>query len=113
MVTVEYTQDGRSFCLQVSGHARSAPKGEDLVCCAASTLAYTGAQSALDLYTNGYLKQLPETQMVSGSALVAATATEEGLERTQQMFSTIVAGYALLARQYPEFIELRGPGILL
>ena len=107
MVTVEYTRTNKAFCLQVYGHARSAPKGEDLVCCAASTLAYTAAQSALELYEDGALRQFPDTVMESGSAQVAAVATPEDIERVAQMFRTIATGYEMLARQYPEYIMFR------
>lgn len=107
MVTVEYTRTSKAFCLQVYGHARSAPKGEDLVCCAASTLAYTAAQSALDLYQEGALRQFPDTVMESGNAQVAAVAAPESLERVAQMFRTIATGYEMLARQYPEYIIFR------
>lgn len=102
MVTVEFTQSGKGFCLVVYGHARTAPKGEDLVCCAASALAYTAAQSALDLYGEGLLQKFPETILQSGNAQVAALATEEGATRVQQMFATVATGLQLLARQYPE-----------
>lgn len=107
MITVEYAHSDRAFCLQVYGHARSAPKGEDLVCCAASTLVYTAAQSALDLYEQGALRQFPDTILASGNAQVAALAMHEGREKVEQMFRTVAAGFELLARQYPEYIVFR------
>ena len=102
MVTVEYTQSGKGFCLVVCGHAGSAPKGEDLVCCAVSTLAYTAAQCALDLHGDGALRQFPEIFIKSGNAQVAAVATQEGLERVRQMFGTVAIGMRMLASQYPD-----------
>ena len=107
MVTVEYTRTNKAFCLQVYGHARSAPKGEDLVCCAVSTLTYTAAQSAMDLYEDGALRQVPETVLNPGAAQVAAVAVPEGLCKVEQMFQTVAAGFELLARQYPEYIVFR------
>lgn len=107
MVTVEYTRAGNAFCLQVYGHARSAPKGEDLVCCAASTLTYTAAQSALDLYEQGTLKHFPDTILSAGNAQVAAVALPETREKVEQMFRTIAAGFELLARQYPDYVLFR------
>ena len=107
MVTVEFTRSGRAFCLQVFGHARSAPKGEDLVCCAASTLAYTAAQSALDLYERGAVKQFPDVALNSGNAQVAAVALPEAQAQVEQMFRTVAVGFDLLARQYPEYLVFR------
>lgn len=107
MVTVEYTRASKAFCLQVYGHARSAPKGEDLVCCAASTLTYTAAQSAQDLYEQGALRQFPDTILSSGNAQVTAVALPETRERVEQMFRTIAAGFELLARQYPKYLQFR------
>lgn len=107
MVTVEYTRTDKAFCLQVYGHARTAPKGEDLVCCAASTLIYTAAQSALELYENGALIQFPDTALNSGNAQVAAVAVPESMERVEQMFRTVATGLEMLARQYPEYVVFR------
>ena len=102
MVTVEFTRRGKGCCLVVYGHAGTAPKGEDLVCCAASALAYTAAQCAMDLYAEGLLQQFPDTILENGNAQVAALATEDGISRVQQMFDTVATGLQLLARQYPE-----------
>ena len=107
MVTVEYAHSDKAHCLQVYGHAQSAPKGEDLVCCAASTLVYTAAQSVLDLYGEGALRQFPETMLDSGKAQVAAIAAEESQDRVDQLFRTVATGYNLLAQQYPEYVMFR------
>ncbi len=107
MVTVEYAHSEKAFCFQVYGHARSAPKGEDLVCCAASTLIYTAAQNALQLYEQGALQHFPETVLTSGNAQVAAVAASEAQEKVEQMFRTIAIGFDMLARQYPEYLMFR------
>lgn len=107
MVTVEFTRSGKAFCLQVYGHARSAPKGEDLVCCAASTLIYTAAQNALNLYETGALRQFPDTILHPGNAQVAVAAEETAFERVEQMFRTVAIGFDMLARQYPEYVIFR------
>ena len=107
MVTVEYAHSDRAFCLQVYGHARSAPKGEDLVCCAASTLTYTAAQNVLELYERGALRQFPDTTLNPGNAQVAAVATPDAVEKVEQMFRTIAIGFDMLARQYPDYLMFR------
>ena len=107
MVTIEYAHSGKAHCLQVFGHAAAAPKGEDLICCAVSTLAYTAAQNALRLYEQGDLQQFPDTSLNVGTAQVAAVATVEGGERVAQMFCTVATGFEMLARQYPEHVMFR------
>lgn len=107
MVSIEFARSSHAFCLQVYGHAGSAPKGKDLVCCAASTLAYTAAQCALDLYQEGALRQFPETVLDPGVAQVATVAVPEELEKVEQMFRTIATGFDMLARQHPEFVSFR------
>ena len=107
MITVDFTHSQRAFCLQVYGHARSAPKGEDLVCCAASTLMYTAAQNALQLYEQGMLNHFPDTVLNSGNAQVTAVAVLEGREKVEQMFHTVAVGFDMLARQYPEYLMFR------
>lgn len=105
MISVEFTQKGKGSCIVVCGHAGTAPKGEDLVCCAVSALVYTAAQCALDLYGEGFLQQFPETILKPGNSQVAALATEEGAQRVRQMFVTVATGLQLLARQYPENVS--------
>ena len=107
MITVDFTHKKRSFCLQVYGHARSAPKGEDLVCCAASTLIYTSAQNALLLYEQGALQQFPDEVLVSGNGQVSVMAKTETQKQVEQMFRTIAVGFDMLARQYPDYIKYR------
>lgn len=75
------------------------------MCCAASTLAYTAAQSALQLYEAGLLERFPDMEMHPGIAKVAAMATRDGLVLVEQMFSTVCAGFKLLAQQYPAYIQ--------
>ena len=105
MVTVTFHRQDTAFTLEMHGHAGAAPRGEDLVCCAASTLVYTAVQGALKLYESGMLASFPETALQPGAARVAAMATPEGLIRVEQMFCTVLAGFELLVQQYPAYIR--------
>lgn len=83
MISVTYTPAAPS--LQISGHAMFAPRGQDIVCAAASILAYTlkagGARS----------RETPE-----GGMLLTGDAAALGL---------IAGGYRLLAENYPQNIR--------
>ena len=74
------------------------------MCCAASTLTYTAAQSALELYEDGALRDWPETVLEEGKAQIAAVAVDGCKVQAQQMFRTIATGFEMLARQYPEYV---------
>ena len=77
------------------------------MCCAASTLIYTAAQNALQLYEQGVLDRFPVTALDPGDAQVLAVAMPEAREKVEQMFCTIAVGFDMLARQYPEYVMFR------
>ena len=41
MINIIYNEAGQDMVLRAEGHAEYAPKGQDIVCAAASMLAYT------------------------------------------------------------------------
>lgn len=45
MITIIYDEKGKDMSLQASGHAGYAPKGQDIVCAAVSTLMQSLAYS--------------------------------------------------------------------
>lgn len=83
MISVRYTPAAPS--LRISGHAMFAPKGQDIVCAAASILAYTltagGARS----------RETPE-----GGLLISGDAVALRL---------VAGGYRLLSENYPQNIR--------
>ena len=54
--------------LSMAGHAGAAPKGQDIVCAAATMLMYTAAQAALDMGSRGELQTSPSVKLDDGSA---------------------------------------------
>ena len=58
MLTVRFYQkpSNGSIHMTIKGHAESAPKGEDLICSAATMLAYMVAQAVQFMYENEQLK---------------------------------------------------------
>ena len=45
MIHTHFFQKNGTVCMEMQGHAMTAPKGADLVCAAATTVAYTLAQA--------------------------------------------------------------------
>lgn len=90
--------------LEVSGHAGFAPAGRDIVCAAASILAYTAGELALDMERRGQLLGPPAVKMQPGEAVVRLTPRNR--PRAEIGLETIGCGFALLAKKYPRCIRV-------
>ena len=96
----------RYLCLDVEGHAGSAPKGEDLVCASASILAYTAAQIARESFDLGDLSCKPHIRLDDGSATVMLRCkSRSAYKRAKSAFYALKTGYNLLAQNYPQYVE--------
>ena len=93
--------------MTLKGHARAAPKGQDLVCASATTLAYTVAQAVQFFHEQGgILSRKPKIDIREGNATVIATPTEEGYAEVLHAFWVVQCGIHLLAHNYPNHVEL-------
>ena len=107
MITAKFSKaDDGSIRMVLKGHAGAAPKGEDLVCAAATTLAYTAAQAVRFLHQQGKLKRAPKIDIRDGSATVIATPTRDGYAEVLHSFWVVQCGIHLLACNYPAHIQL-------
>lgn len=101
MINVVY--DRPSHSLKMDGHAYSGEAGHDLVCAAASILAYTLAASA----TNA--AQAPGTtsdiKLESGDAAVVCNPDPKVAGAVTLMYDTVCVGFELLAQNYPENVS--------
>ena len=100
-VTLYYRADGSLAGYEFSGHADSAPYGEDLVCAAASTLAIVTANSlesqgvAFEAEMDeGYLKLMLTHSLAEREALVA-----------EAVLKTLEVGAKALAQDHKEYIK--------
>ena len=103
MTTVKY--DPEALCMSVKGHAGSAPAGEDLVCAAASILAWT----LVDMVTEtaefyGHVKVREHGAEIT----VRAAPDDDCEERCRAVFETVACGFSLLAEKYPEYMRFEG-----
>lgn len=90
--------------ITMSGHAGSAPIGEDLICAAASTLITALAETMAKHQDklSGY-----SVKLESGDAHVKVTPTEEFKETCDGAFEMALSGFELLSSLYPAYILLR------
>lgn len=85
-----------NFCLKMTGHAGSAPYGEDLVCAAASMLCY-----ALAAQVQG----CADIRLEKGRACISARPKPEDEAAVNAAFDTVTKGFELLCEKYPEYIK--------
>ena len=108
MITARFYQkpSNGSIHMTIKGHAGSAPKGEDIICSAATMLAYTVAQAVQFMYENDKLKKKPKVSFKDGESIVIATPTDEAYAETLHTFWVAQCGAHVLAHNYPQFVKL-------
>ena len=108
MITAKFyhNPDNGSIHMTLKGHAEAAPKGEDLICSAATMLAYTVAQAVQFMYEQDKLKRKPKIHIKDGDATIIATPTEDGYAEALHTFWVAQCGAHTLASNYPEAVEL-------
>ena len=83
---MEVTYDG-NCCLEVRGHAGTAPAGQDLVCAGATVLVLTlGEQAQTKEIRRGYAR-------ISGG--------------NPQVYEAVARGFQLLAKNFPQAVHLK------
>lgn len=95
-----------SIHMTLKGHAGAAPKGEDLICAAATMVAYMAAQAVQFLWQEGKLKKKPKIHITDGEATVIATPTEDGYAEALHTFWVCQCGIHVLCHNYPHGVEL-------
>lgn len=95
MITIIYDEKRKDISLQASGHAGYAPKGQDIVCAAVSTLMQSLAYSV----DSGTVTCDP------GGDNILRVQANRSLD-TLAKFELVIDGLYLLAQQYPENVQL-------
>lgn len=103
MITVTYRK--KYNMLHIEGHAYSGEAGHDLVCSAASILAYTLAANLENAKACGYVKEV-HLDMKPGDAVVRCTPAKKYQNTVELVIQTILTGFSLLARDYDRYIKL-------
>jgi uncharacterized protein YsxB (DUF464 family) len=109
MIKVKYTydRDKRECSLTVKGHAGQADVGHDIICASASILAYTIAQVIKSMEHHGDLIEHPTIELESGDATIVCRANDDYIfSEMMQSFFVIRTGYALLAHNYPQYVQI-------
>lgn len=84
--------------LEMDGHAGAAPCGQDIVCAAASMLAYTLAARLEDM------GRLIMREMEPGMVRIVWEDTQESMAAA----AVVEAGFRLLSEAYPDNVQITG-----
>ena len=101
-----YAAADGSLHMKAAGHAAAAPKGEDLVCAGASTLAEALARAVERLYYQGMLRRCPRVELEEGRAEIIAQPKARFYKETAMVFWTVQNGMAALAAGFPGNVQL-------
>ena len=103
-------KESGSITMKLTGHAGQDEHGKDIVCSAASILAYTVAQTLQFQYEEGGLKKKPHLKLESGDTVIIAKPKPERYEEALHTFFVAQVGYCLLAKTYPQYVTLSSFG---
>ena len=112
MVKAEFftNKESGSITLKLTGHAGQDEHGKDIVCSAASILAYTVAQALQFQYEEDGLKKKPHLKLEPGDTVIIAKPKPECYAETLHTFFVAQVGYHLLAKTYPQYVTLSSFG---
>ena len=112
MVNAEFftNTEAGSITLKLTGHAGQAEPGKDIVCSAASILAYTVAQALQFMYEEGKLKKKPHLKLDKGDTIIVAKPKEDSYAEALHTFFVAQVGYHLLSHNYPQYVMLSSFG---
>ena len=112
MIYAEFftNKEAGSITLKLTGHAGQAEAGKDIVCSAASILAYTVAQALQFVYEEGGLKKKPHLKLEEGNTIIVAKPNEDTYAEVLHTFFVAQVGFHLLAHNYPQYVTLSSFG---
>lgn len=102
MICVKYDSD--KLRMEITGHAKSAPYGQDLVCAAVSTLICTLAEAVKQLYIYRLTDDF-ELEVEEGNALIRCKPDDHIKFAVAAIFETFFLGMMMLAQQYPDYVQ--------
>lgn len=110
MTTARFKQTGNKYDIKIKGHALFNP-GNDIICSAASILAYTLINVLLAEHNNedgSAFKSFSHfTDKKDGVCIIKAEALDSRMAYIDSEITTIATGYALLAQEHPRHVRLK------
>ena len=108
MIRAEFEkEEGTYISMCVEGHAGQAEIGKDIVCSAASILAYTVGQTLVQMDKQGWLKKKPHINLKEGKGLITCVPKEKYFDECLMVFFVAEVGYSLLRNNYPQYVDVK------
>lgn len=101
---IDITYHRKFHRVTIKGHAHSAELGRDLICAAASALAYTLAENVNALHLSGAAKNTI-VQMREGDAEICCDAHRKMRSVATLVYDTVCRGFEILQEHYPEHVR--------
>lgn len=95
-----------SIHMVMRGHAGAAPKGHDLVCAGASTLACTLGGAVERMYEQRMLRRCPKVELFAGNAEIIAVPKDRFFRDCVMVFWAVQNGIGALAESFPGNVRL-------
>lgn len=107
MIDVTFEEEKGRITLKMKGHAGQAIFGKDIVCSAASILAYTVAQYVHTAGREGELALRPVIELEEGEALISCDPYGISYSTIKGVFLFAEVGFKLLEKSFPLFVRLK------
>lgn len=92
------------YQVKIKGHAECGEKGNDLVCCAVSTLFYTLGQSYME--SERMLQKKPVFTDKDGEGFCKCVPKKEYEGNIARSLWTIIQGFMLVSANYPDNVKI-------
>lgn len=102
-----FSSDGKSIILTLQGHAGYAEKGTDIICSAATILAYTAAQCVKTMHDKGQLKKKPTINLSEGDISIVCKPTKDSFAEAMHIYFVVQMGYLLMANTFGKYITVK------
>lgn len=98
----------KSLYIEISGHSKSAPMGQDLICASASILTYTLAQIISTAERHDELVNKPIISISPGNTIISCQCKDiKSYYEISHSMMTIKVGFLLLEQSYPQFVTVK------
>lgn len=113
-VSLNANAKARKITVAVKGHAKSAPKGEDIVCSGVSMVTMMIAQHISDLSrADGVFENVPSVDLKNGDAKISFECADDAKYRLLKHDILVLAvGYFLACYNYPDRVKVTARGDL-
>lgn len=102
MTKIAVKKVGDRYLLKVEGHSGAGTYGNDIVCAAVSTLAFTWINELRELKERGMVEHFTYDQTEAGLDIIFKGENESA----KIAFETILTGFSMLEEHYPEFLRI-------